>query len=121
MPLILLADDDDEFRATLREMLERWGHTVIEASNGRVALEILESTAVDLLILDIIMPELEGMETLFFIRNKYKALKVLVISGGGRLSPDEYLQPAVLMGAKAALRKPFTGEALKSALQTLGF
>lgn len=120
MALILLADDDDEFRISIREMLERLGHTVIEAANGKLALEVLETEPVDLLILDIVMPDMDGIETLMAINPKTSSVKVLVISGGGRINADEYLHQARLFGARATLQKPFTGEALKSTLQTLG-
>lgn len=120
MALILVTDDDPEFRATLRELLESNGHTVVEAANGTHALRVLETMRVDLLTLDIIMPEKEGLETMMEIRQRHKGLKVLAISGGGCFNSANYLKHASLMGAAATLSKPFKREQLNTILRSLG-
>jgi len=120
MALILVTDDDDEFRGTLRELLESDGHTVLEAADGGIALNLLAATPVDLLTLDIVMPEKDGLETMMAIRKKHADLKVLVISGGGRINAVDYLKHAQLMGAAATMLKPFKHEQLTATLRTLG-
>lgn len=120
MALILVTDDDNEFRATLRELLEGDGHTVLEAADGGIALQLLATNQVDLLTLDIVMPEKDGLETMMAIRKKHAGLKVLVISGGGRIDAMDYLKHARLMGAAATMLKPFKREQLTVTLRTLG-
>src|SRR6185295_3799520 len=100
MPRILLIDDDDSVRTMLRRTLAHFGHTVIEARNGKEGLELFHSSEVDLIVTDIVMPEKEGLEVLMELRKKQTAVKVIAISGG------DYLHMAKLMGAAKVLAKP---------------
>ncbi len=109
---LLVVDDDEALRVFLRKVLERAGHTVLVAGNGREALRLLEREPVDGMISDMIMPECEGVETLLAVRKRFPALRVVAISGGGRLTPSDLLTLAQAAGARKTLAKPFTAEEL---------
>lgn len=106
MALILVVDDDDQIRALLKRFLSRDGYQVLEASNGRIAVDILGNEPVDLVITDLIMPDKEGLETIREIVKEHKGLKIIAISGGGRVGPDSYLTMAKMFGASAVFTKP---------------
>lgn len=81
---ILLADDDTIFRSLMVDILEGGGHAVLEAENGLVAWERLQAEGADLAVLDVNMPELDGVELLRLIRadERFKNLPVLVLTIG---------------------------------------
>lgn len=106
MSKILVIDDEPSILLMIRKMLEKDGHSVELALNGRDGMELFERTKPDLVITDIIMPEKEGLETIFELRRKYPDLKIIAISGGGRISPDGYLPGAKLLGADMVFAKP---------------
>jgi DNA-binding NtrC family response regulator len=109
---ILLVDDDDGLRTALRRALEREGHEVVEASNGRHALDRLKETTVNLVITDIIMPESEGIELALILHKTQPELPVIAISGGGNWTAEFHLSIAKKAGALHAFEKPFAVEAL---------
>lgn len=118
---VLLIDDEQMVRKIVRKMLERGGHEVTEAENGRLGLQQLKTATFDLVITDIIMPEMEGVETLMTVREQYPSVKVIAMSGGGRTGNIDFLSAAEKLGASAILHKPFTLEALSTAIeQTVG-
>ncbi|MFH1139302.1 MAG: response regulator [Pseudomonadota bacterium] len=119
MPRILIIDDDESIRAVIRKMLERTGHEVHEAVDGREGLRIFKETTADLVITDILMPEKEGIQTIMELRKESKDLKILAISGGGAVGPFTYLSMARELGADMTLSKPFTMTELSEALRTL--
>jgi CheY-like chemotaxis protein len=106
MAKILVFDDEPSILLMIKKMLEKAGHEVDVALNGKEGMTIFEKNKPDLLITDIIMPEKEGLETIFELRRKYPDLKIIAISGGGRIGPDGYLPGAKLLGANAAFTKP---------------
>lgn len=118
MATILLVDDDEAFRSMLRRTLERAGYVVTEAADGRAALRALSGGAtVDLVITDIIMPDMEGIETIRTLRRTHPELKVIAMSGGGRMQPHDYLEVAKAFGAVRVLEKPFENEDLFAAIR----
>ena len=120
MARILLIDDDDAVRKMLRLTLTHFGHTVIEARNGKEGLELFKPAKVDLVITDIVMPEKEGLEVLMELRTKQLPMvKVIAISGGGRMSARDNLHMARLLGAGKVLTKPFSNEVLIAAINEL--
>lgn len=119
MPKILLIDDDETVREVLSLALERVGHTVASACDGREGLRYLEQNTVDLVVTDIVMPETEGMELIQRVRSACPNLKIIVMSGGSRLRDTSYLQTATLLGADYALTKPFGGALLLAAVETV--
>ncbi|MFY9924532.1 MAG: response regulator [Opitutaceae bacterium] len=119
MARILIIDDEDDMRMTLRAVLGRNGHTIAEARNGREALRLFQRTEFDLLITDILMPEMEGLELLMEVRKLRRPAKAIAISGGGRVSAHDCLSLARHMGAATVLAKPFTSEMLLGAVDGL--
>ncbi len=112
MGRILVVDDEDIIRFTLRQMLEKAGHEVFEAANGLEALKSFEELEVDLVITDIIMPVKEGIETIVELRRRQPELKIIAVSGGGRTHNLDYLQIAKRFGADGALAKPLDRQAV---------
>ncbi len=116
MPKILLVDDDDAFRAMLRLTLMKLGHVVREACHGREALELYAKEPADLVLTDIVMPEQEGLETIYTLRHTYPNSKIVAMSGGGRMDAHDYLKIAKATGAHRVLAKPFPKEELAQAI-----
>jgi len=116
MTRILIADDDDIVRYALRKTLEREGHTVFEARDGTDALDVLAKQSIKIALIDMIMPNKEGVESTIEIRSKYPSVKIIAMSGGGRTHNFDLLKYAQKYGANAALRKPFTDEELLESL-----
>lgn len=105
---ILLIEDDPSVRSYIAMSLRDADHTVLEAENGLNCLKILkEQKQIDLIITDIVMPEKEGIETIIDIRKCYPKIKIIAISGGGKLDPEQYLLLAQALGANKTLKKPF--------------
>ena len=110
MKSILVVDDDPSIRALIRLYLESAGYGVVEAADGRRAMAVLGGQAVDLVILDIFMPEMDGLEVLQELRGYCASCKVMAISGGSAKIGMDLLGHATIFGADAVLEKPF-GEA----------
>ena len=108
MALILIADDDQITRSILREALVRCGHHVLEAENGRECLHIMTFKVPDLIIVDIFMPDLDGLETIQEVSEKWPDVKIVCMSGGSDRYAIDYLEAAKDFGAIGVMRKPFT-------------
>jgi DNA-binding response OmpR family regulator len=120
MAAILLADDDAYLRTSIERVLSANGHVVTTASDGKEALKLLATAEFDLLITDIVMPEMEGLQLLREIRGSKTPVKIIAMSGGARSSSD-YLTMAAMFGAKLTLAKPFDQARLMAAVdQVLG-
>ena len=116
MKQILIIDDEPQIRSMLKMMLEREGFHVIVASDGKEGMKIFEKEPVDLVITDLIMPEKEGIEVIQELRKNNSNLPIIAISGGGKNSPDTYLNIAKLLGANAIFEKPVAKEKLIDAV-----
>lgn len=117
---VLIIDDDFQICMLLAEILTNEGHEVWTAANGQLGLELHYQKNADLVITDIIMPEKEGLETIMAIRMHTPEVKIIAISGGGRIGPDNYLGLAKKMGVHATLAKPFTpGQLLQAIKQVI--
>jgi DNA-binding response OmpR family regulator len=116
---ILVIDDDPAMRSTLRKILEREGHEVREAQDGRDGLRAFRERAADVVVTDIIMPGKEGIETIVELRDEAPDVRILVISGGGTMLAETMLSDAEAIGADASLPKPFTVDQLRSAVAAL--
>ena len=112
MAHILLVDDEAAVRDFLAELLQLDAHEVTTASDGHHAIRAVEQAPFDLMIIDLVMPEKEGIETIIEIRQKHPDLKIIAISGGGRGSAGDYLAMATQLGAARTLEKPFTNDTL---------
>jgi CheY-like chemotaxis protein len=113
---VLLIDDDVGVRKVLSRMLQRADHQVIEASNGLEGIARLRTSSVDLVLTDIMMPAMNGIEFIKMARQLCPSLKVIAMSGGGRISNTDHLREAGEFGAIATLRKPFTSSDLQTLL-----
>lgn len=115
MATILVIDDQESIRTLLRLSLEGVGHEVLEASNGRLGLELFRERAADLVITDIAMPEMNGLELMLELTRNFLNVKVIAISGGseGENGPNK----AKLLGARQTFQKPFDMKTLLSAVQ----
>jgi CheY-like chemotaxis protein len=108
---VLLVDDEDEFRDAARNALQRRGFSVLTAASGQEALAMLPGATLDLIVLDLKMPGLSGIETLERVRQVRKALPVLILTGHGdfhdalqgiRLDIVDFVQKPVEMDSLAA-------------------
>jgi YesN/AraC family two-component response regulator len=104
---ILIIDDEESIRRVIRQSLEKNGYEVLDAPNGRDGLKIYHEALPDLVITDIIMPEMEGLETIMALRRGNPKVKIITISGGGAKGFN-YLPTALKLGALRAIAKPFT-------------
>ena len=104
---ILVIEDDVEVRKVIRRILEKNGHQVIEAANGKDGISKYRQDPTDLIITDIIMPEKEGIETIGELRKDFPNVKIIAVSGGGRIKSGDYLVLAQKIGAMRTLAKPF--------------
>ena len=115
---ILVVDDDASMRRSLDQILSRAGHEVIQAADGAEASRISRELGVDLVILDLFMPEKDGIETLRELRRRAPAVPIIAISGGGADdSGVDLLKAAVLLGAVQSMEKPFTPAEMLEAVQ----
>lgn len=119
MPRILVVDDDEQIRAMLRMTLEREGHAVAEAGDGNKAMYSYAADPADLVIMDIVMPEKEGIETIMELRRQYGDVKIIAISGGGRVNPEDYLRWARTFGVQHTFTKPVDRRELLAAIDEL--
>lgn len=104
----------------LRLMLVHNGHEVMEAYNGREGLKLLLQARADLVITDLVMPEMEGIEVVMALRKTDPTVKIIAISGGGWTnSAEDYLLMARQLGAHRVLAKPFPHAALLAAIDEL--
>ena len=115
MARILVIDDDPMVREFCRDLLEHEGHEVEEAANGEVGLELYQKDPADLVITDIVMPEMDGFEVIRTLRRDYPDAKIMAMSA---LLYDE-LPKAARLGADAVLEVPFGASRLKVIVRKL--
>ncbi|MDP1947021.1 MAG: response regulator [Nitrospirota bacterium] len=115
MATILIIDDEESIRILLRSALEAAGYEVTEAANGRQGLELYRRKPADLVITDILMPELNGLDMLLELTREFLNAKVVAISGAG--GEKNVLDVAKLLGARQTFRKPFSMPQLLGAVR----
>ena len=116
MKRILIIDDEPHILLMIKKMLERAGFEVDLAANGVEGLNLFKKLQSDLVITDIIMPEKEGLETIREMKRLQPDLKIIAMSGGGKISADNYLDTAKIFGASRQLEKPFSQKDMLSAV-----
>lgn len=107
MANILIIDDDDLIRSVLRQVLEADGHTVAELPDGVGAAALCAELGADLAIVDLIMPDQEGLATIMALRAIERSPKIIAMSGGGRYLGSDFLAVAAVIGAHRTIAKPF--------------
>lgn len=118
MSKILVVDDDVQMRTMISQMLEREGYTISTAGNGKEALTRYRQGHNDLVVLDILMPEMDGIEATMQLKREFPGIRILAMSGGRRaLSPQFNLDSAMVLGVQGTLAKPFTREQLLRAVK----
>jgi DNA-binding NtrC family response regulator len=110
MAAILVVDDTPAVRGLVARLLSNAGHAVTQAANGKEALRAVNFSEFDLVVTDIVMPEMEGLELIRSLHDIDPKLKIIGMSGGGRGTAEDYLTLAKTFGAKATLQKPFDND-----------
>ena len=119
MARILVIDDDPDTRAMLEQTLKCAGYEVILAADGREGVERHSTSPADLVITDIYMPKLDGLETIREFRRRFPEVSIIAMSG--RTTAVTMLSIAQKLGAVAVLHKPFlTDELINAVARALG-
>lgn len=116
-PRVMLVEDDPGVLKSLGKTLLAAGYVVIPAANGAEAVRLWEEgRGGDLVVLDMFMPEMDGLETITALRIRSPYLPIIAISGGGTEQRFDILDQAELLGADQTFRKPFDPHALLAAI-----
>ena len=116
---VLIVDDNADMRSFVKLVLERAGFEAQVAADGENALDLQRVRPVDVLITDIFMPERDGIELIHQFKSAFPQVKIIAMSGGGRISKMNYLPLAADIGADMVLHKPFGADTLLSMMHDL--
>ena len=116
---ILVLDDNADVLESMRLLLAASGHDAVTAADAHEALELQSRQPADLLITDIFMPGVDGLETILAFRSRWPGLKIVAISGGGVRAKRDYLGVAGEIGADVLMRKPVDPEDLLATVRKL--
>ncbi len=117
MARILVADDEPSIRNIIRKALEQAGHEVVEAEDGVVALAAFKEQPADLVVVDIFMPEKDGLQLIAELRDEHPGTKIVAISGSVYERRPRFLEIAGRMESVATLAKPFSVDELLEAVK----
>jgi CheY-like chemotaxis protein len=117
-PTILVVDDDSVIRDVTRALLEKAGYVVHTAGDGEAAMTSLTSLPVDVVLIDIMMPRKEGLETIIELKQRHPKIVVFAMSASGANRGHDFLQTAAKFGADGTLRKPFSAAQLLALLNS---
>ncbi len=110
MSKVLIIDDDQYICELLRAVFDHGGHQVSIAPNGEEGLERCRAESPDLVVTDIFMPEMDGIEFIQALRRENARTKVIAVSGNDTFDKDDYLSMAKDLGADAVLTKPLDSQ-----------
>ncbi|MBA3012589.1 MAG: response regulator [Proteobacteria bacterium] len=116
---ILVIDDEKSICSLLRQLFERQGYQVLLAGNGNAGIQLFKENPVDLVIVDLIMPEKDGIETIRELKLLDADIKIIAISGGGVIRPDLYLKLARKFGAIYSFQKPIQNDEMLAFVKNL--
>ncbi|WP_448204207.1 response regulator [Azospirillum sp. sgz302134] len=120
MARVLVVEDAPAVRLSVVDTLETLGLDVLEAEDGRPAIALLEEGGIDLVVTDVLMPEVDGIELIKTVRTRFPDVKVLAMSGGAPNLPAGYvLKMTEMFNADAVLYKPFENKELRAAVARL--
>jgi CheY-like chemotaxis protein len=117
MPRILVMDDELSLRQVMRVILERAGHTVLDAPDGREGMALWHREPTDVVVTDIFMPEKDGIHVLMEMNNVATKPKMIAMSGGGQKGLLDWRTAALALGADRVLVKPFDQRTLLITIQ----
>lgn len=121
MARVLVVDDEAGVRAAIRKFLSRAGHDVLEAADGKTALTMYQNDPVDVIIMDIYMPEMDGIEATIRLKYEFPDVKIIAVSGGGYLEKAKILEREAGLGVVRTLAKPLhKSDILDTVSQALG-
>ncbi len=118
MARILVIDDDQQVRDVIRLILEREGYDVDDACDGYEGVRFFSETKPDLVITDILMPGMGGVQTIMELRLLSPDVKVIAISGGDLIAPEYYLKAIKNFDTVCEMKKPIMREELLKAVRT---
>jgi len=118
-PPILIIDDDRALLMSLALLLETQGYRVLQAADGLSGLDVFRKERPAVVITDIIMPEQDGIGTIMTMRREVPDVKIIAMSGGGRIGKSDFLTVARKLGADATLAKPGVADQVIPLLQKL--
>lgn len=110
---VLLVDDDPDIRGVLDRFLTKHGYSVVTAENGETALELIRAQEPDLLLLDIYLPGMSGIDVLYRLEHEGRRIPTLTFSG---MPDDQMARESTLLGAEGFIYKPFSLEDLQDKL-----
>ena len=118
MPSVLIVDDEEAIRRLIRTTLEQAGYRVQEAADGKEGLSHYRQAPADLVIMDILMPDQDGLESILSLRREFPNAKIMAITGGSdMIGILNFLDVARMLGARRTLQKPFEMQQLLDAVQ----
>jgi DNA-binding response OmpR family regulator len=117
MSRILIIDDESSLRQVLRIMLERVGHTVFDAPDGREGMALWHREPIDIVVTDIFMPHKDGIQVLMEMKKVATKPKIIAMSGGGQKGLLDWRANALALGADRVLVKPFDQQTLLLTVQ----
>ncbi len=119
MTTVLVIDDSVEIRELLQQMLKALGYNAREAEGGAQGLDSYQAAPADVVLLDMFMPDMDGLETLRKLRQIDPGVRIIAMTGGGAFHNVGILKPASLMGANRLLFKPIMLEELRNAVEAV--
>lgn len=119
MAHILVIEDDNSVQTLFGQLLESEGYTVAHAADGAEGIHLLKQQKTDLIITDIMMPEMDGLEVIRTVQETHPGLPVIAISGGMRTVPINFLPHAKKFGACRVFEKPVVLADLLTAVREL--
>jgi DNA-binding response OmpR family regulator len=117
--VVCVIDDNELVRRTICAALQAAGFETVEAEDGIVGLEAIAASQAKVAVIDIVMPTRAGHDVIVDATRRFPDLKVLAVSGGGTVEPQEYLDLALQLGAHDALSKPFRNAELVAKVRRL--
>ncbi|MGQ0810006.1 MAG: response regulator, partial [Nitrospiraceae bacterium] len=115
MATILIIDDEHSIRTLLRDVLEQGGHKVLEAKDGREGVTVYQSNSVDLVIMDLLMPDTDGLEATLQLTREYVDAKIIAMTGAQ--GERNFLDVAKMFGARRTFEKPVEIKQMLQAVQ----
>ncbi len=119
MSVVLVIDDNASMREMVRDLMTREKHEVVEAADGEIGLRVFKARTPALVITDIFMPNMEGIETIRAIRRLAPKTVIVAMTGSAAEHGDRYLGAASELGADATIKKPFRPDALRDIVRAL--